>query len=87
MARIRVPQPQLAPIYSGSEFIELLTDTELETLIDKAALNTQNNAIYERIKTVGIDCNNADHLVLLSKMVLAGILADDARKDEIINGV
>lgn len=67
-------------VYAGAEFVEALTDAELEALILLARTNDQAGAIFERIKIVGMDFNEPRNVAIAGRMVTAGILTE-ARKN------
>ena len=67
--------------YTGEQFIAELTDSELEKMISKVKASDQVAAVWERIKTSGINCNNPDHLAILDKMVTATILTTQRRNE------
>ncbi len=70
-------------VYTGEQFVEELTDTELEAIMNKAKTSDPVAAVWERIKISGIDCNDSKDLGILDKMQTATII-DSTRKAEII---
>lgn len=60
--------------YSGESFYKALSVNQRELLVDKAGLSAQAGAIFEQIKLLGLDFNDADDMAVGNKMVNAGIL-------------
>lgn len=76
------PEP-VAPVlkngYTGPEFYKALTVAERELLISKSKASDTAGAIFEQIKLLGLDFNDADDVAVIDKMVVAGILTQPRR--------
>ena len=69
--------------YSGPEFVQALTDAELETMLGLVKASDAAAVIYERIKLSGMDFNTPAHVALVARMVNVNILTG-ARRDALI---
>lgn len=62
--------------YTGPQFYKALTVPERELLINKAKSSDAAGAIFEQIKLLGLDFNDADDVTIGNQMVSVGILTD-----------
>lgn len=69
--------------YTGPQFYKALTVAERELLINKSKASDSAGAIFEQIKLLGLDFNDADDVAIIDKMVVAEILISD-RRDELV---
>jgi len=60
--------------YSGPQFWKKLTGNERELLVNKAKASDAAGAIFEGIKLMGLDFNDADDMTIGNQMVNASIL-------------
>lgn len=65
--------------YTGAEFYKALAVGERELLVNKAKVTDSAAAIFEQIKLMGLDFNDADDIVIIDKMVTASILTQPSR--------